>query len=191
MQSRVPLTILSGNCSRDDLPDQLDLSELADDMERLWEKSIERLSEGIVAEYAATIVMLANGSLKLVNEVVGNQTNVVPKWAVAGFVGTFHTHPRTDDHLPMPFSDTDFVSAIQIHEKLSVLYSDDIAFALVRTRSTSDYVDPFGIREEFVSFFGVHTKFKPDAVWEANKALAIRYGFGLYMGTTDELFREV
>lgn len=191
MPSHVPAPVLSGNCSLDALPDQLDLSELADDMERLWEKSIERLSEGIVAEYAATIVMLANGSLKLVNEVVGSPSNVLPNWTVPGFVGTFHTHPRTDDHLPMPFSDTDFVSAIQIREKLSVLYSDDIVFALVCTRSTSDYVDPFGRREEFLSFFGVHTRFKPDTVWEANKALAMRYGFGLYMGTTDELFREV
>jgi len=194
MPSRVPLQVLSGHCPIDELPDELDLSELADEMERLWIKSIERLDEGIVVEYAATIVKRADGFLKLINAVSGNSTNVLPDWATTepdAFIGTFHTHPRTDDLLPMPFSDTDFVSAIQLRERLSLLYSDEIVFALVRTLSTSDDVDLFEIRGEFLSFFGTRAELQPDAVWEANKSLAVRYGFGLYMGTTNELFREV
>jgi hypothetical protein len=94
----------------------------------------------------------------------------------------------------MPFSDTDFVSAIQLRENLSVLYSDDIVFALVRTLSTSAHVDPYEIRGEFLAFWmGLDTqaKFQPKVVWEANKASAVKYGFGQYMGNTDQLFREV
>jgi hypothetical protein len=197
MPSQIPLHVLSGNSPLDELPDELDLSELADDMERLWAKSTARLSEGIVVEHAATIVRQADGSLKLINEVAGLPNFVVPNFIVAAsqtFIGTFHTHPRTDGLLPMPFSDTDFVSAIQLREKLSVLYSDDIVFALVRTTSTSDHVDPFEIRGEFLAFWmGLDTqaKFQLNAVWEANKACAVKYGFGLYMGNTDQLFREV
>jgi len=194
MPSRVPLPVLSGHCPIDELPDQLDLSELAGEMERLWMKSVERLDEGRAVEHAATIVLRADGSLKLINEVAGSLFNVLPNFAVAApntFLGTFHTHPRIDGLLPMPFSDTDFVSTIQLREKLSLLYSDEIVFALVRTLSTSDDVDVFEIHGEFLSFFGTRTELQPDAVWEANKALAVRYGFGLYMGTTNELFREV
>jgi hypothetical protein len=193
MPSQIPLHVFSGNSPLDELPDELDLSELAEDMERLWAKSIARSSEGIVVEHAATIVMQADGFLKLINEVAGGSLNVLPNWAEVGsntFIGTFHTHPRIDGLLPMPFSDTDFISAIQLREKLSVLYSDDIVFALVRTLSTSDNVDLFEIRDEFLRFIDPH-EFLPNAVWEANKALAVKYGFGLYMGTTDKIFREV
>jgi hypothetical protein len=48
MPSSISLNVLSGNSSFDELPDELDLSELADDMEQLWGKSIARLSEGIL-----------------------------------------------------------------------------------------------------------------------------------------------
>jgi hypothetical protein len=193
MPSRVPLRVLSGNSPMDELPEVLDLSELADDMERLWAKSIARLDEGIVIEYAATIVIRTDGSLKLSNEVAGNSANVLPQWAVAD-PGTFHTHPRIDGLLPMPFSDTDFVSALQLREKLSVLYSDDIVFALASALSTSDNVDLFEIRREFLSFWtGLDTqaKFLPNVVWEANKVFAARYGFGLNVGNAYELYREV
>jgi hypothetical protein len=197
MPSRIPLQVLSGNSPMDELPDELDLSELADDMERLWAKSIARLGEGIVVEHAATIVMQADGSLKLINEVAGDSLNVLPNFAIAApdiFVGTFHTHPRTDGLLPMPFSYTDFASAIQLDEKLSVLYSDEIVFALVRTTFTTEYVDLNEIATEFYSFLAEvdpQTEFLPNAVWAANKWFAEKYGFGLYMGNTDMLRREV
>jgi len=155
MSSLVPSTVLSGNCSIDDLPDQLDLSELADDMERLWEKSMARLNEGIIFEHAATIVVQADGSLKLINEVAGSPNFVKPNLAVTAsqiFIGTFHTHPRVDGLLPMPFSYVDFVTAIQWREKLSILYSDQIAFALIRTLSTVDTVDPITVKNEFDAF---------------------------------------
>jgi hypothetical protein len=142
MPSRIPLQVLSGNSPMDELPDELDLSELADDMERLWAKSIARLGEGIVVEHAATIVMQTDGSLKLINEVAGDLFAVLPNFVVPALdilVGTFHTHPRIDGLLPMPFSHNDFVSAVQLHEKLSVLYSDEIVFALVRTTFTAEY----------------------------------------------------
>jgi len=160
-------------------------------------KSVVHLDEGIVTEYAATIVRQADGSLKLINEVSGNSTNVVPDWAATepdAFIGTFHTHPRTDGFLPMPFSDTDFVSAIQLREKLSLLYSDDIVCALVRTVATLDYVNIYAIKNEFLSIVmdpDMEARFLPNAVWAANKWLAKKYGFGLYMGNPDELYREV
>lgn len=196
MLSRIPLNVLSGNSLFDELPHELDLSEVTDDMERLWAKSIARLGEGIVVEHAATIVMQADGSLQLINEVAGDSFNALPNFVIAAhyiFVGTFHTHPRTDGLLPMPFSYTDFVSAIQLHEKVSVLYSDDIVFALVRTKFTAEYVDLNEIATEFYSFLtevDPQTEFLPNAVWAANKWLAEKYGVGLYMGNTNMLHRE-
>lgn len=197
MPSSIPLHVLSGNSLFDEMPDELDLSELADDMERLWAKSIARLDEGIVVEHAATIVMQTEGSLKLINEVAGDSFNVLPSFVVTApntFIGTFHTHPRTDGLLPMPFSYTDFMSAIQLRERLSVLYSDQIVFALVRTILTAEYVDLNEIATEFYSFLSEvdpQTEFLPNAVWAANKWFAEKYGFGLYMGNTDMLRREV
>jgi hypothetical protein len=155
------------------------------------------LDEGIVAEHAATIVMQPDGSLKLINEVAGDSFNVLPNFAIAApdvFVGTFHTHPRTDGLLPMPFSATDFVSAIQLRERLSVLYSDQIVFALVRTAITADNADSITVDSEFRAFLRNINKQSEvfiEAVWEANKWLAKKYGFGLYMGTPTTLIREV
>jgi len=197
MPTRIPLPILSGHCPIDELPDELDLSELADEMERLWIKSVERLDEGRAVEHAATIVLRADGSLKLINEVAGSLFNVIPNFAVAApntFLGTFHTHPRIDGLLPMPFSDTDFVSAIQLRERLSLLYSDEIVFALVRTKTTANYVVVQELENEFDTFVidpDMEARFLPTAVWAANKWLANKYGFGLYMGNPDELYREV
>jgi hypothetical protein len=138
--------------------------------------------------------MLSDGSLKLVNEVVGSPSNVVPNWAVAGFVGTFHTHPRTDGFLPMPFSHADFVSAIKLREKLSLLYSDELVFALACTTTTTNDVNLYEIQNEFLAVVmdpALRAGFLPTAVWTANKWLAEKYGFGLYMGTPNEIFREV
>ncbi len=148
-------------------------------------------------EHAATIVLRADGSLKLINDVAGSLFNVVPNFTVAApniFLGTFHTHPRTDGLLPMPFSDTDFISTIQLRENLSLLYSDEIVFALVRTTTTANYVVVYELESEFDLFVvnpNTEAKFLPNAVWAANKWLAKKYGFGLYMGTPNELFREV
>jgi hypothetical protein len=197
MPSQIPLHVLSGNSPLDELPDELGLSELAEDMERLWAKSIARLSEGIVVEHAATIVMQADGSLKLINEVAGLPNFVVPNFIVAAsqtFIGTFHTHRRIDDLLPMPFSATDFVSAIQLCERLSVLCSDQLVFALVRTAITADYADAITAGSEFGSFLrnvDEQSELFLDAVWEANKWLAQKYGFGLYVGIPSLLTREV
>jgi len=187
MPTRIPLQVLSGHCPIDELPDELDLSELADEMERLWMKSVERLDEGSAVEHAATIVRRADGSLKLIGEVTGSAFEVMPNFTVAApniFVGTFHTHPRTDGLLPMPFSYTDFVSAIQLRERLSVLYSDQLVFALVRTAMTPDHADPFTMENEFRAFLhGVNerSEFFLDTIWEFSKWFAEKYGFGLYM----------
>ena len=139
-------------------------------------------------------MQLTDGSLKLVNEVTGSSSHVLPNWAVPGFVGTFHTHPRTDVFLPMPFSHAEFVPAIQLRERLSLLYSDELVFALVRTTTTADDVNIHEIQNEFLAFVrdpDLRAKFLPTTVWAANKWLAEKYGLGLYMGTPDELFREV
>lgn len=161
-------------------------------------KSVERLDEGQAMEHAATIVRRADGSLDLINEVFGSANFVQPDLTVTAaqkFIGTFHTHPRTDGILPMPFSHADFVTAIQWQEKLSVLYSDQIAFALVRTINTVAYADPNAVENEFNLFaVGIDAQDRDlllDAIWAANKWLAQKYGFGLYMGTPEMLYREI
>jgi hypothetical protein len=94
----------------------------------------------------------------------------------------------------MPFSATDFVSAIQLRERLSVLYSDQLVFVLVRTAITIDHADSITAGSEFGSFLrdvDEQSEFFLDAVWEANKWLAQKYGFGLYVGIPSLLTREV
>ena len=180
MPTRIPLSVLSGHCPIDELPDELDLSELADEMVQLWIKSVERLDEGSAVEHAATIVLRADGSLKLINEVAGSLFNVIPSFTVAApntFLGIFHTHPRIDGLLPMPFSDADYVSAIQLHEKLSLLYSDEIVFALVRTAVTAEHVNFYTVRSEFRSFLrGIdeQSELFLGAIGESNKWLAAK-----------------
>jgi hypothetical protein len=64
----------------------------------------------------------------------------------------------------------------------------------VRTATTADHVNVYAIQSEFDAFVmdpEMKAKFLPNAVWAANKWLAEKYRFGLYVGIPDELFREV
>lgn len=197
MNSRVSLEILSGAIRSHELPQTLDLSELAAGMEELWKKSIAGLAKGVVREYAATIVLDKKCRLKLVNKVRGLAYDVEPNLQVRKgmtFIGTFHTHPRTDEHLPMPFSESDFVCAIRYGERLSVLRSAETVWALVRTAETVADVNQLELRDQF--FATREEMFSRagsilEAIREANIMLCHLCKFTLYEGGTDGVLGEV
>ena len=81
-----------------ELPEQLELGEqVAQQMDALWQNSVQDIDKGVVREYAATLVEGQDGELKLVNPVEGTSNSVVPNLDITEdeeFVGTFHTHPH-------------------------------------------------------------------------------------------------
>jgi hypothetical protein len=166
-------------------------------MEELWKKSIAGLTKGVVREYAATIVLDKKGALKLVNKVRGLAYDVEPNLQVGKgqkFIGTFHTHPRTDEHLPMPFSDSDFVCAIRYGERLSVMRSAETVWTLVRTAETVDDINQLELRDQF--FVARHGALRRgqsfiNAMQEANVILCGLYRLAFYQGGADGLLREV
>jgi hypothetical protein len=197
MSSRVPPEILSGTIRSEALPQELDLSELAADMERLWQASVAEWAAGVVVEYAATIVLDEEGALKLVNEVRGLPYDVEPNLQVSEgltFIGTFHTHPRTNGLLPMPLSDSDVVCAVRYGERLSVLRSAETIWVLVKTAETVADVNQLDLQDRFFAAYRAALARQLSvlaAYMDANLALCDMCQFALYQGGADGLLKEV
>lgn len=196
-QNEIHNALFSGAIESANLPKELDLTSLCGDIERLWQSSVVDEAFGVVTEYAATIVLKADGTIALKNEVRGDSFGVMPVLCVEAsetFVGTFHTHPRTDGLIPMPFSADDIVSAIIFGEKISVMRSGNTVFALVRTEKTAATADVSEAKTEFTSVV-LNLRHRAvsilDAIWVANRVLCMKYGLALYAGAAGQPLKEV
>lgn len=89
------IAYLQGLITLDVLPNVLILEqELWEAMDELWERSVSRISEGVVVEWGG-LLELRGSRLRLVNPVSGTATGLrllIPK--DKRFVGSFHTHPQ-------------------------------------------------------------------------------------------------
>jgi hypothetical protein len=135
--------ICLGQCKSTDLPTQLDLSDNAAEMNRLWRRSIREIRRGIVTEYGA-ILAWQRGKLRLAQIARGTSNAIVIKPQVdreQKIVGTFHTHPYKEGWLGITFSGEDFASAINTQENVSVVHSGNRIAALVRNEKSSKSVD--------------------------------------------------
>jgi hypothetical protein len=190
--------LLAGQLEPEELPEEIDLSELDEVIVDLWARSVARAEEGVVEEWAATIVRDELGRLRLINPVsAGEEFAVLPdSTSPPGleFIGTFHTHPRMDGHQHIPFSDTDVISAVELDENLSLVFSYGLLAALVRTTRTTTSVDHAAVRAMFewaiqraeaqgATFLG--------AAWIACAALCRALGWALYVGPSGQPMTEV
>ena len=171
------------------MPKQLELGEqVAQQMDTLWQKSVQDIDKGVVKEHAATLVEGREGDLKLVNPVEGTSNSVMPNLNIAEdeeFVGTFHTHPHARG-ITTAFSDQDIASALEMQEKVSLVRSGDDTYALVQTDLTPEEVDTDELREAFDQEMLRHLddpNVSPsEAVYLANIEMCRRYGLAFYKG---------
>ena len=182
-----------------ELSEQLELEEqVTQEMDTLWQKSVQDIDKGVVKEYAATLVEDQKGELKLVNPVEGTSDSVTPNLDIAedeGFVGTFHTHPYAEG-TTATFSGQDIASALETQEKVSLVRSGDETYALARTDLTPEAVDADEVREAFDQEVLRHTDDPnisfSEAVYLANIEMCRRYGLAFYRGkggTLTEVYR--
>ena len=171
------------------MPKQFELGEqVAQQMDTLWQKSVQDIDKGVVKEHAATLVEGHEGELKLVNPVEGTSNSVMPNLDIAEdeeFVGTFHTHPH-EEGITTAFSDQDIASALETQEKVSLVRSGDDTYALVRTDLTLEEVDTDELREAFDQELIRHmddpnVSFS-EAVHLTNIEMCRRYGLAFYKG---------
>ena len=180
-----------------ELPERFELGEqVAQQMDTLWQKSVQDIGKGVVKEHAATLVEGQDGQLKLVNPVEGTSNSVIPNLDIAEdeeFVGTFHTHPH-EGGITTAFSDQDVASALESQEKVSLVRSGDDTYALVRTNLTPEEIDTDELREAFDQEMLRHTDDPnvsfSEAVYLANIEMCRRYGLAFYKGKGGSL-REV
>jgi hypothetical protein len=178
------------------LPDEIDLSALTEMICDLWQRSVAQWEEGVVEEWAALLVRDETGALRMMNPVVGTEFAALPDYGLpvgTEFVGTFHTHPRTDGLVPMPFSPTDYVSAIELQESVSLLVSDGLVMALVRTTATAIEVDSVQLELAYAQVAEQTYRRVADrllAIWSANFAMCKRFGWALYAGPLGGLLRR-
>lgn len=168
-----------------ELPEQIELGlSVAQEMDTLWQKSVQDVDKGVVKEHAATLVKGQEGELKLVNPVEGTENSITLNLDIAEgeeFVGTFHTHPHET-----AFSGQDIASALEDQEKISLVRSGDETYALVRTDKTPQEVDADEVREAFDQEVFKHSK-GPNVSWSeaiylANIEMCRRYGLAFYHG---------
>jgi hypothetical protein len=148
--------LIAGQLTSAELPEELDLSDVLNAMERLWQ-----LTDQDGCKHGACIVLGADGRLKLDHEVVGDIESAKPMHRVGDYsdhLGFFHTHPLYADRTEqVGFSEYDFAGALQDGEWLSVVRSGRSAFALMRTEQTPA-PSPVSSQEE-AEFFAVFNQY--------------------------------
>jgi hypothetical protein len=179
------------------LPEQFELGEqVSQQMDTLWQKSVQDIDKGVVKEHAATLVEGQEGELKLVNPVEGDEYGVTPDREVAQgekLLGTFHTHPYREGYTGVAFSGQDIANAINSHDDITVVQSGEDIFALRPTDKTPEAIDPVVLKREFRQRLGRHADEGmsfPEAMYAANLDMCEKYGIALYRGRGGML-REV
>ena len=110
-------------------------------MDDLWQRSVVRLSEGIVIEWGG-LLELRRRRLRLVRSVSGTAEGlrlIVP--VGSRFVGSFHTHPHPAGHTGIGFSGADFSDMANQGERISLVQSGQHVFMLLRTEGTPSNLD--------------------------------------------------
>ncbi len=178
--------LITGQLKCRELPKTLDLPDIRNDMERLWQFTARDSSR---RELGACIVLDQN-RLKLEHEVVGIPRSVQPMHRVGDYddhLGFFHTHPLYPDGTEaVGFSHKDFAGALVDDEKLLVVRSSQRVFALVRTERTRlpVPVSKQEVDEFFAVFQNYYDKELPQdkAQIRANHHLCCWLGFAFYAG---------
>ncbi|MFQ5854429.1 MAG: hypothetical protein ACE5LU_02130 [Anaerolineae bacterium] len=180
-----------------ELPNRLDISSMAEDMNRLWQRSIAEIDRGQVIEWGAVLVVDSEGALQLKNAVAGTSGDVAIAVELSSgetLAGTFHTHPYEDGTTGMPFSGTDIASALASGENLSIVQSGDEVFALIRTEKTQSLEELAALIEEFnsayTSYFNAGLS-EQDAGIAANLDMCAKYGLAFYRGHASGELRKV
>jgi hypothetical protein len=181
-------SVCLGKCKSRDLPARLNLSNLAPEMNRLWEASIREIKSGVVREHAALLVWEREG-LRLTNIVEGTNNEVDPDNRLQQgqqFVGTFHTHPYVRGWQGVAFSGADIASTIADGENLSIVHSGTQIFALARTELASQIIDEEELEETAQKLVKSYMRSLslPDAVLKMNIALSKRHHLSFYLGNT-------
>jgi hypothetical protein len=179
------------------LPEELDLEAVAERMEDLWQRSVQDMAQGRVVEWAATLVLDAQGRLTLTNEVAGGPEGVTPDWSVAEgqrVLGAFHTHPSAEGIEDIAFGVEDFTSMLRGRHTLYIVKSGRTLCALVRTQQTAADPDIAEMDRLFFATFGRHYllgRSLPEAVLAANVALARHLRLALYVGVGSPRLRRL
>jgi len=179
-------SICLGKCKSLDLPAKLNLTDIAPEMNRLWDASVRELAGGFVREHAALLVW-ERESLQLTNIVEGTDEDVNPDFQLLPsqqFVGTFHTHPYAKGLQGMAFSGTDIASAITDKENLSVVHSGSQIFCLVRTEFTPSVVDEIAILQQERKLLRLYqdTFSVVQALFKINLFFCEKFKLGFYTG---------
>ena len=176
--------LITGQLKCRELPKELDLSDIREDMERLWQATTQ---DG--RERGACIVL--DERLKFAHEVIGTLRSVQPIHRVGDYddhLGFFHTHPLDlDDGTEVAgFSYQDFTGALEDSDRLSVVRSGNRVLALARTERTRPSAPANGPKED--EFFAVLQHYLDknllsyEALRRTNHHLCHKLGFAFYAG---------
>jgi hypothetical protein len=182
--------LAAGPIPVEDLPEELDLTVLEADLQRLWEATQRGDAAGRRVEYAGTLVLDRDGAVRMIHERAGTAEGVTPELRVEPgqtLLGVLHTHVPLpwEPNFGLSFGPEDIASIINRGYALSVVRSGHLVCALVRTKATAEQVDASAIESRFQALLlkwrapGVSL---PYLILGASLELAQGYGLGAYMG---------
>ena len=121
----------------DQLPDEIDLSEIETELDRLWR---ETLPNGL--EHGCCMELNADSTLSLTHEVVGSSDAITRLCHNVdndhkNYKGFIHTHPlHKDGSEDVGFSYQDFAVTLEDGDQMAIVICDQFVYALVRNQAT-------------------------------------------------------
>jgi hypothetical protein len=188
-------TLRAGELMCSDLPNELDLSTIQFEMDRLWKATIRDRKEA-----GACLVLDFNDNLKLTHDAKEREINSVfplhhMDCCEEDCIGFFHTHvllPNSRGE-QVGFSAGDFVVVLEDGYPLAVVRSGSQVFAIVRTERTKPRAPVNQETEDLLKGFyqGYADRDLPqeEIFRRANRDICRLFGFALYVGKSGGLLR--
>jgi len=196
MTSKELIAFLRGEIDSTALPAEIELDKsLWQAMDGLWQRSVQRITQGKVTEWGGTLMLDTEDRLRLVKVRQGTRGYVtIESDTPDQFVGSFHTHPYPDGTTGIGFSGADIADTISSGELLSIVQSGQEVFALLRTELTPTWVNRSRLQREHddlhYDYLGRVLSVQR-AVHYTNVDLCEAYGLAFYVGVTFHKLEEV
>jgi hypothetical protein len=191
--------LAAGPIPSNELPETLDVSVWADEMDRLWAATVASGAGDQAVEQAATVILDSQTGPAFVHALSGTPEGVTPCWEIEAnqqLLGGFHTHALFPPELyfGVGFGPEDLVSMINRPYNLSLLRSGRLVAALIRTEAAPPSVIPAEVEVRFQEAFrDWYERGLPfvQAIFAAGAEVAKRYGLAVYSSAAGEVLRRM
>lgn len=183
----------------DELPDEIDISDIEDRINRLWHRTILHS-----VEHGCCIVMEEHLTVSLIHEAVGWNDGISPLCDVdedhENYKGFIHTHTLdADGNEDVGFSYRDFRATLADGDHVAIVICGDSVYALVRNQETrercviedSEYTEYRRLYESYMVRAGNGEFSVAEAQLRFTLDMCRRFGYAFYAGRRGHSLRRL